>query len=185
MSESPLRYFVDGWMHQDLDLEYADIAHAAADFTLHPPHDVEGLLEELRGLLDSCVGEAQLHRAFDRMDAQYVPQKPGELRRQLVAAVDVLEQRVRERVLLRSALGALLRGWYVPGQEDAVVLASLPKAEQSALAVGLRALLTSGIWDAALADSVRELSGEAVAARLPDVRPRLQAALDALQASGA
>lgn len=181
MNESALRYFVGGWMHQDLDLDYPDIAGAAADFASHPPHDVEGLLQELRDVVTSCRGEGQLHRAFDRMQAQYVPQKPGELRRQLLAALDVLEQSVRERVLLRSALAELLRSWYAPVQDDARVLSEMTAAERAALAAGLRAMLTSGIRDAALSASVRELSGEAVAARLPEVRPRLQATLDLLE----
>lgn len=183
MSESPLRDFVDGWMHQDLDLDHEDIAAAADDFASHPPHDIEGLLREMRDVVNACPGEAQLHRSFERMQAQYLPQKPGELRRQLLMAVEVLERRVRERELLRSALQTLLRSWYIPGQDDARLLSALPPAERYVLADGLRRLLTSGIWDAALVDALRALSGEAVAARPPEVRPRLQAALEVLLAA--
>lgn len=183
MTSPLLKHFVDAWMHQDCDLDYGDISGAAADYASNPRKDVEGLLRELRDVLDRCPREAQLHRAFDEMNAQYVPQRPGEFRRQLLGAVIEFEKATADRVLMRSALAALLRSWYSGSAGLETTLAGLGQEERRVLRDSLRSLLRTAIKDPGLITFLHATTGEAVAAPVHEVRGRLQAVVDALDAA--
>ncbi len=178
MSESPLRHFAEAYMHQDLDLDYGDIPGAAAAFVAYPLHDAEDFLRELQELLARARGDAGLHRELERLTAQYLPQKAGELRRQLEASVEVLQQAVVRKRLFVVALTEVLRSWNRGPEAQELVVQELAPDAAAALAHGLRQLLP---WNEGRPDflvrEVQRLTGESPPASPEEARRRLTSAL--------
>lgn len=181
MSDSPLRHFAGAYMHQDLDLDHEDIPGAARAFAAYPLHDTEGLLRELQEVLARGGGDAALHREFDRLTAQYQPQRQGEFRRQLEESVDVLQRAVARKQLLVAALTEVLRSWTRSSEAQEQVLQELDADAAAALADGLRELIPLAEGRPAfLVQAVHQLAGEPPPASAAETARRLTSALRTL-----